>query len=249
MNRLDPHPRRWRCYLGSLHPPHGPSLCQRPQHRPRCRRAQGGCRVLSHYIRRRLVLEQDAVAAALAAHGPESAEKFVQEVIWRGYFKGWLERRPQIWRAMSPGWRPTLLPLTATAACAGMWSARWNGQTGLECFDAWATELIDTGYLHNHARMWFASIWIFTLGLPWRLGADFFYRHLLDGDAASQHAWLALGRRAAHTRQTLSGGCAEHCGPLPPVGSPRGGPDLAEVTQGLEATEPEGCLPSCLCGM
>ena len=44
---------------------------------------------LSPYIRRRLILDQDAVAAALAAHGPGEAEKFVQEVIWRGYFKGW----------------------------------------------------------------------------------------------------------------------------------------------------------------
>lgn len=44
---------------------------------------------------------------------------------------------------------------------------------------------METGYLHNHARMWFASIWIFTLRLPWELGADFFFRHLLDGDPAS----------------------------------------------------------------
>jgi hypothetical protein len=44
---------------------------------------------------------------------------------------------------------------------------------------------VATGYLHNHARMWFASIWIFTLRLPWELGAAFFYEHLLDGDVAS----------------------------------------------------------------
>ena len=59
------------------------------------------------------------------------------------------------------------------------------GRTGIACFDAWVAELIETGNLHNHARMWFASIWIFTLRLPWFLGADFFLRHLLDGDAAS----------------------------------------------------------------
>ena len=56
-----------------------------------------------------------------------------------------------------------------------------NGKTALKCFDAWAAEVLDTGYLHNHARMWYASIWIFTL---WRLAADFFCGHLLDGDAA-----------------------------------------------------------------
>jgi deoxyribodipyrimidine photo-lyase len=51
--------------------------------------------------------------------------------------------------------------------------------------DAFAQELTRTGYLHNHARMWFASYWIHVLRLPWELGADFFYRHLLDADPAS----------------------------------------------------------------
>ena len=50
--------------------------------------------VLSPYIRRRLVTELEVVAAALAAHGPDAAKTYIEEVIWRGYFKGWLERRP-----------------------------------------------------------------------------------------------------------------------------------------------------------
>jgi len=58
---------------------------------------------LSPYLRRRLVLESDVVAAAIAAHGAEGAEKFVQEVVWRGYFKGWLERRPQVWASYRTG--------------------------------------------------------------------------------------------------------------------------------------------------
>ena len=33
--------------------------------------------------------------------------------------------------------------------------------------------------------MWFASTWIFNLGLPWQLGVKFFFKHLFDGDAAS----------------------------------------------------------------
>jgi deoxyribodipyrimidine photo-lyase len=48
-----------------------------------------------------------------------------------------------------------------------------------------ARELVETGYLHNHARMWFAGWWIHIERLPWQLGADFFLRHLLDGDPAS----------------------------------------------------------------
>lgn len=52
---------------------------------------------LSPYLRRRLLLEQEVVAAALAAHGPVQAAKFVEEVFWRSYFKGHLETHPAIW--------------------------------------------------------------------------------------------------------------------------------------------------------
>jgi deoxyribodipyrimidine photo-lyase len=51
--------------------------------------------------------------------------------------------------------------------------------------DVIAQELLETGYLHNHARMWWASFWIHVERLPWELGADFFFRHLLDADPAS----------------------------------------------------------------
>ncbi|MFC6496039.1 FAD-binding domain-containing protein [Gemmobacter lanyuensis] len=175
--------------------------------------------MLSPYIRRRLVLESEVVAAALAAHGPAESEKFVQEVIWRGYFKGWLERRPQIWTRYRQGLTADLAALGRDRRLRRDVDRAMQGQTGLACFDAWAEELVETGYLHNHARMWFASIWIFTLGLPWRLGADFFLRHLLDGDPASNTLgwrWVA----GLHTGQTLSGRGAEHCnlygGPVHP---------------------------------
>ena len=39
--------------------------------------------------------------------------------------------------------------------------------------------------MHNHTRMWFASTWIFNLDLQWQLGVKFFFKHLFDGDAAS----------------------------------------------------------------
>jgi len=60
-----------------------------------------------------------------------------------------------------------------------------EGKTNIECFNYWVNELKNNNYLHNHTRMWFASIWIFTLELPWQLGAEFFMQHLYDGDAAS----------------------------------------------------------------
>jgi len=135
---------------------------------------------LSPYLRHRLLTEQEVVGAVLDEHTLGAAEKFVQEVFWRTYWKGWLEQNPEVWRR----YRLEVLDLLAGELPAG-YEAAVAGRTGIDAMDAWVRELVDTGYLHNHTRMWFASIWVFTLGLPWQLGADFFYRHLLDGDAAS----------------------------------------------------------------
>lgn len=197
---------------------------------------------LSPWIRRRLLTEAELVAAALAAHGPERAEKFVEEVIWRGYFKGWLERRPQVWDSYAQGVQGDLADISRDRRLRRDLDRAMAGQTGIACFDAWAAELTETGYLHNHARMWFASIWIFSLGLPWRLGADFFYRHLLDGDAAANTLgwrWVAgLHTRGKPYRATAQNIAAFTGGRF----APRPG-DLAEVMQGREATEPDG-LPT-----
>jgi len=135
---------------------------------------------LSPYLRHRLVTEQEVVEAVLAHTSLGAAEKFVQEVFWRTYWKGWLEQNPEVWRR----YRHDVAELTAGDLPAGYLDAV-EGRSGIDAMDAWVRELVDTGYLHNHTRMWFASIWVFTLGLPWQLGADFFHRHLLDGDAAS----------------------------------------------------------------
>ncbi|MDU8943041.1 FAD-binding domain-containing protein [Ovoidimarina sediminis] len=158
--------------------------------------------VLSPFIRHRMVTEEEVLAAVLGRYAPPSAEKFIQEVFWRTYWKGWLEMRPGVWE----GYRAEVLRgINRVGSEAGLrrdWEAACLGQTGIGAFDHWARELRDTGYLHNHARMWFASIWIFTLRLPWALGADFFLRHLIDGDPASNTLswrWVAgLQTRGKH---------------------------------------------------
>lgn len=140
---------------------------------------------LSAHVRRRMICEDELVTAAIAAHGPEGAEKFIQEVCWRTYWKGWLEMRPSVWTDYRAGLADDLDALERDGALAQRYAAAIEGRTGLDCFDAWARELNETGWLHNHARMWAASIWIYTLDLPWRLGADWFLRHLIDADPAS----------------------------------------------------------------
>ena len=155
--------------------------------------------VLSPYIRRRLVTEAETVAATYAALGPRNAEKFVSEVFWRTYFKGHLETHPAAWTDYLASVKQLQGRLGAESGLRKSYESAIEGRTGIDGFDAWARELVETGWLHNHARMWFASIWIFTLRLPWQLGADFFLRHLLDGDPASNTLswrWVA----GLHTR-------------------------------------------------
>ncbi|MEM8582387.1 MAG: FAD-binding domain-containing protein, partial [Pseudomonadota bacterium] len=137
---------------------------------------------LSPYLRHRLLTEKDVLQAVLGRHSLQAAEKFVQEVYWRTYWKGWLEMRPSVWTAYKAGLTKALDRVQAESGLRMAWEEACRGETDIEAFNAWAHELFETGYLHNHARMWFASIWIFTLRLPWELGADFFLRHLLDGD-------------------------------------------------------------------
>lgn len=149
---------------------------------------------LSPYLRHRIITEEDVLDATLARHSPQAAEKFIQEVYWRTYWKGWLEMRPGVWAMYRSDLQAALNRVQTESGLRQDWEAACKGETGIACFDHWARQLADTGYLHNHARMWFASIWIFTLRLPWALGADFFMRHLLDGDPASNTlSWRWVG--------------------------------------------------------
>jgi hypothetical protein len=140
---------------------------------------------LSPWLHAGLIGETEVLEAVLGAHSPRAAEKFIAEVFWRVYFKGYLEQRPAIWADYCAGRDNALAAIDRNAGLRTAYSEATEGRTGIAAFDTWVQELVATGYLHNHARMWFASIWIFTLKLDWRLGADFFLRHLMDGDAAS----------------------------------------------------------------
>jgi deoxyribodipyrimidine photo-lyase len=132
---------------------------------------------LSPYISHRLINEYEIVKKVLSKHSYQKVEKFIQEIFWRVYWKGWLELRPKVWSDF-------IEDLKAIEENENYQKAI-NAQTNIECFNDWVQELKENNYLHNHTRMWFASIWIFTLKLPWQQGAEFFMKYLYDGDAAS----------------------------------------------------------------
>tara|TARA_B100001769_G_scaffold270004_1_gene260611 strand:+ start:96 stop:1238 length:1143 start_codon:yes stop_codon:yes gene_type:complete len=142
---------------------------------------RGNISCLSPYITHGVLSEREVMSLSLKKFPFVKIEKFIQEVLWRVYWKGWLELRPNVWR----DYILDLNRLKQEYKDDKNYLEAVEGRTKIECFNTWVDELKRYNYLHNHARMWFASIWIFTLCLPWQLGAEFFMKYLLDGDSAS----------------------------------------------------------------
>ncbi len=133
--------------------------------------------LLSPFIKKRILHEKEVILSALKNYKYTKIEKFIQEVFWRTYWKGWLELRPKVWADYKESIKKNDINQ--------LYERIISLNSGIDCFDSWTQELLETNYLHNHARMWYASIWIHTLKLPWSLGADLFLNNLLDGDPAS----------------------------------------------------------------
>jgi len=136
---------------------------------------------LSPYISHGIINETEIIQKSLEKYSFSKNEKFIQEVLWRTYWKGWLELWPNVWL----DFLNDLKKEREIFKDDKIYKNAIEGNTNIECFNYWVKELKENNYLHNHTRMWFASIWIFTLNLPWQLGAEFFMHHLYDGDAAS----------------------------------------------------------------
>ena len=136
---------------------------------------------LSPYITHGVINEKEVIRKSLDKFSFSKNEKFIQEVLWRTYWKGWMELRSGVW----DDYLIDLKRIKEEFRDNGDYLNAIEGKTRIECFNKWVNELKTYNYLHNHTRMWFASIWIFTLELPWQLGAEFFMQHLYDGDTAS----------------------------------------------------------------
>ena len=221
LRRLDAFlPRAGRAYAEGRNGDGGPA-------------AERSVSALSPYLRYRVLTEREVIAAALDRHGLQDADKFVSEVLWRSYFKGWLELRPTAWTRFVDERDAGRDASARSGGLARALLAAEEGRTGIEGFDDWARELVDYGYLHNHARMWFASIWIFTLRLPWALGADFFLRHLVDADPASNTLswrWVAGLQTPGKTYLATADNIARYTsGRFSPRGLAREAPALTEV--------------------
>ena len=136
---------------------------------------------LSPYVTHGVISEVELIKKSLNKYSFAKNEKFIQEIMWRTFWKGWMELRPDVWT----DYLSELNQIRDKYKNDQDYKKAVEGSTEIQCFNEWVGELKENNYLHNHARMWFASIWIFTLELPWELGAEFFMQHLFDGDPAS----------------------------------------------------------------
>ena len=125
-----------------------------------------------------------------------AGEKLINELGWRDYWQRlWLQLGDGIWIDREPlrtghaaaSYAPELPADLAAAA------------TGLACIDGFARELMDTGWLHNHARMWLAAYVVHWRRVRWQAGARWFLMHLLDGDPASNNlSWQWVASSFSH---------------------------------------------------
>jgi len=147
---------------------------------------------LSPWIRHGcLSLAEIRDAAIRRVSQPEMAEKLVSELAWREY---WRQVHAAIGDAIHADLEPPAARSRRGAALPALPRDVLDATTGMQCIDAFVRTLHRTGRLHNHERMWLASWLVHVRGVRWQAGADWFLRHLLDGDPASNHLswqWVA----------------------------------------------------------
>lgn len=163
-----------------------------------------GTSALSPYLRFGMISARQAVLAAWRAReaapdvaARQSAEAWLRELVWREFYISLLYHFPHVRRRAfredlrAVPWRNDEADFTA-------WC---TGRTGYPVVDAAMRQLLETGWMHNRARMIVASFLVKDLLVDWRWGERWFMQHLLDGDPAANNGgwqWVAgVGTDAA----------------------------------------------------
>lgn len=152
---------------------------------------------LSPYIQHGILSLSEVRAHALTqCSQPEQITKFIQELAWRDFWQRVLVAHPDwAWNDIEPyktGFSPKDYADELPSDIA-------QGSTGVACIDAFIGELIHTGYMHNHARMYVASYVVHFRRIKWQAGARWFLHHLLDGNLASNNlSWQWVASTFSH---------------------------------------------------
>lgn len=152
---------------------------------------------LSPYIRYGVLsLARVRDAALNKVRKPDDAEKLIQELGWRDYWQRlYAEKGNDIWEDQEEyktGYAAEVYAMQLPADVE-------QGTTGMVCIDSFSRELRETGYLHNHERMWMAAYLVHWRHIRWQAGARWFLQHLLDGDPASNNlSWQWVASTFSH---------------------------------------------------
>ena len=172
---------------------------------------------LSPYFRHGCLTLKEASDSVQTRFGAQ-AEKFVEELAWRDYWR-------RVWYELGNGIFSDIEDPKVALGDKLLPDFIRQGITGLPCMDAVIRDLTHEGYVHNHARMWFAAYVVHWLKVDWREAADWFENYLLDGDKASNHLswqWVASSfsskpyyfnkeNLARYTGEKHCAGCTANC--------------------------------------
>lgn len=156
----------------------------------------GDVTALSPFIRHGALTLHELKNLSLSKAGPKKAEKFIQQLAWRDYWQRLYRRHPDwIWNdveAYKTGF-------SASDYTDDLPGDIIDARTGVAAIDQFLTQLLETGYLHNHARLYLASYVCHWRRVKWQAGARFFLTHLLDGDPASNNlSWQWVASTFSH---------------------------------------------------
>jgi deoxyribodipyrimidine photo-lyase len=148
----------------------------------------GDVTYLSPYLSRGVISVQQVKEAVLQkGYKPYEIEKFLQELAWREYYQRvWQVKKELIFTDLKQA-QPDFIHHQIPTAVV-------DASTGIESIDAHIHTFYKTGYLHNHIRMYLASMVCNNAKAHWLAPATWMYYHLLDGDLASNSCswqWVA----------------------------------------------------------
>ncbi|MBC7546534.1 hypothetical protein H7171_02190 [Candidatus Saccharibacteria bacterium] len=133
---------------------------------------------LSEFITRGVISLPRVKELILKNNSEQSAYKLLNELAWREYWQQtWRVRGDEIFSSFR----------TIGSKLEGIPTSILNASTGIAAIDAGLSDLYDTGYIHNHMRLWLAGVICNIAQCNWRVGADWMISHLIDGDYASNH--------------------------------------------------------------
>ena len=150
---------------------------------------KGSVSGLSPYITHGILTLDEVYTSLKRKYGLAANHKFVNELMWRQFFHHvWSKKGEEIFVTLDEE------PIPRPCYSFDLPDDIINARTGLAVIDGTVRNLYETGYIHNHARMWLASYIVHYRKIYWKVGADWLYAYLLDGDLASNHLswqWVA----------------------------------------------------------